>query len=130
MLIIPHLHDNKFILVFNISGLIVSPGNESKNIPRASRNMLLKEIDIRTLLDGFSERKCNIFDSEKLSQIKTKKERTYRFIEILQGNNEYFDVLLEVLEQENKMFVLKMLKLWRQVYLKGKITFNHYYVIP
>ncbi|CAG2191551.1 unnamed protein product [Mytilus edulis] len=90
-----------------IQGLIVSPGNESMNIPRASRNMLLKEIDIRTLLDGFSERKCNIFDSEKLSQIKTKKERTYEFVDILQGNNEYFDVLLEVLEQEKQDVCVK-----------------------
>ncbi|XP_063442152.1 uncharacterized protein LOC134722461 [Mytilus trossulus] len=100
------------------STITVSQTNKQYTILRASKKLLLEEIDPLTLLDGFTKRNCHIFVSSKLSKIKTKKERTEKFIEILLGEEERcFDIFLEVLEEKKMLFVLKILQLWQHVRL-------------
>lgn len=95
---------------------------EHESVLSASKKLLLEEIDPLTLLDGFTKRKCDIFESSEFHQIKTNTERTSKFIGILQAEEEkYFDLFLEVLEEKKMLFVLKKLKLWRQVRLTGKL---------
>ncbi|VDI46654.1 Hypothetical predicted protein [Mytilus galloprovincialis] len=91
---------------------------EHESVLSASKKLLLEEIDPLTLLDGFTKRKCDIFESSEFHQIKTNTERTSKFIGILQaGEEKYFDLFLDVLEEKKMLFVLKKLKLWRKVRL-------------
>ncbi|CAC5390947.1 unnamed protein product [Mytilus coruscus] len=100
------------------SSIHVSQDIEQDSVLSASKKLLLEEIDPLTLLDGFTKRNCDIFESSEFHQIKTKTERTNTFIEILRAEEErYFDLFLEVLEEKKMLFVLRVLKLWRQVRL-------------